>query len=191
MFDFLKNWKGAIEINGTSYENYSAIPSDLKISSDTIILLHTEKKSRACQIAAEADRLYRIEVRQYMTKPSSASFDFMKKWNNDIPMPLRQMVGTIKKETPGMYLMDLRADTDFEAVQCCMKCGKPITNPVSQFFGMGPECGGHNYVNPFDSEEELKAAVDSYKKDVLSKITWSGWVIKSAITKMEELVNEG
>ena len=191
MLDFLKGWEGVIEIDGTPYENYSEIPSDLKISSDTIILLHTEKKSSAGQIAAAADVLYRVEVRQYMTKPSTPTFDFMKKWNNDIPMPLRHMVGTIKKETPGMYFMDLKADTDFGVVQCCMKCGKPITNPVSQFFGMGPECGGHNYVNPFDSEEELKATVDAYKKNVLGKITWSGWIIKSAITNMEEVVNEG
>ena len=52
MLDFLKGWEGVIEIDGTPYENYSAIPSDFKISSDTIILLHTEKKSSAGQIAA-------------------------------------------------------------------------------------------------------------------------------------------
>ena len=69
-----------------------------------------------------------------------------------------------------------------------MNCGKVITNPISKYFGMGPECGRHNYVNPFNSDAELKEAVDTYKREVLSKITWSGWVIKSAITEMEEIV---
>ena len=70
----------------------------------------------------------------------------------------------------------------------CMKCGKQITNPVSQFFGMEPECGGHHYVNPFESEEELKEAVERYRRDYLQKIVWEGWIIKSAITEKEKIV---
>ena len=155
------------------------------------ILFKSKSKSSSGQAAKASDTIYRVTVRQYMTKQSTPDFDFMKKWNNDVPMLLRTMAGTIEKETNGMYYMKLHADTSFSNMQYCMKCGKPITNPVSQFFGMGPECGGHNYVNPFDSEEELKATVDAYKKNVLGKITWSGWIIKSAITKMEEVVNEG
>lgn len=62
-----------------------------------------------------------------------------------------------------------------------MKCGKPIPNPVSQFFGMGPICGGHKYENPFESEKELNEAVEKYRREVLQKITWEGWIIKSAI----------
>jgi hypothetical protein len=53
---------------------------------------------------------------------------------------------------------------------------------------MGPECGGHNYTNPFESEEELKSAVESYRKNYLQKITWSGWIIKSAIIEREEMM---
>ena len=52
---------------------------------------------------------------------------------------------------------------------------------------MGPECGNHNYVNPFNSETELNEAINQYKDETLSKINWCGWVIKSAITEMEEL----
>ena len=110
-----------------------------------------------------------------------------KKCNNDVPMPLRTMVGTIEQETNGMYYMKLHADTSFSNMQYCMKCGKPITNPVSQYFGMGPECGCHNYVNPFETTEQLKEAVENYKKEYLSKITWEGWVIKRSITEMVTL----
>lgn len=122
-----------------------------------------------------------------MTKKSSPEFDFMAKWNNDNPMPLRTMIGTIERETKGMIYVKLHGDIIAEQMQFCMKCGKPITNAVSQFFGMGPECGGHNYVNPFESEEELKSVVESYRKNHLQKITWEGWLVKSAIITQEEV----
>ena len=119
-----------------------------------------------------------------MTKPSTPDFDLMAKWNNDIPMPLCTMVGTVVKETKGMVYLDLHGDTDGNPVQYCMKCGRPITNPVSRYFGLGPDCGNHGYVNPFKSDEELHSAVDTYRREVLQKMTWKGWVPKSAIKEM-------
>lgn len=127
-----------------------------------------------------------IQVKSYMTKKATASFDFMKKWNNDVPMPMRIMVGEVVKETRGMVYMKLHADILQEKTFVCMKCGRPLTNPVSQYFGVGPECGGHNYVNPFNSEEELHAAVAEYRKQ-LNDVTWEGWIIKSAIERKEVL----
>ena len=53
-----------------------------------------------------------------------------------------------------------------------MKCGKAITNDVSKYFGMGPECGNHNYINPFGSVEELKSAVSNYKREYLESIEY-------------------
>ena len=129
---------------------------------------------------------YRIKVRQYMTKPASPSFDFQDKWNNGIPMPMRVMVGTIIKETKGMVKMELHGDIVAEQTSICMKCGKTLTNPVSRFFGIGPECGGHNYVNPFDTKEELEAAVAQVREQ-LKQVTWTGWIIKSAIEEQEVL----
>lgn len=128
--------------------------------------------------------MYKITVKKYMTQKATPEFDFMAKWNNDIPMPLRTMVGTVEKETRGMVYMKLHGDIYAEKICTCMKCGRPLTNPVSQFFGIGPECGGHNYVNPFNSEEELKEAVSAYKKQLINT-TWEGWVIKSAILEQD------
>ena len=85
-----------------------------------------------------------------------------------------------------MVYMNLHGDITSVVTQTCLKCGKPITNNVSKYFGMGPKCGGHNYVNPFASDEELKNAVKEYRKR-LQNITWSGWVIKSAIVEEEVL----
>lgn len=196
MFNAMMNWKGAVEINGVLYntiEDARKIVSDSNISIEYIFLHSAEKsveKRKITQFEAHSESdttQYVITVKQYMTRKSSPSFDFMEKWNSNNPMPLRTMIGTIEKETKGMVYMKLHGDIVAEQTQHCMRCGKTITNPVSQFFGMGPECGGHNYVNPFESEEELKSIVEDYRKNHLQKITWEGWVIKSAITEQEEL----
>ena len=191
VLSWLKDWKGGVEINGTLYENYSAIPREIDDNLKVIVLhgINIASGETSDKTANTSDNTanneYVVTVKQYMTKPATPEFDFMAKWNNDNPMPLRTMVGTKEKETRGMVYMKLHGEIISDRVHYCMKCGRPITNPVSQYFGMGPECGGHNYVNPFDTEEELKAAVNSYRKQ-LNKITWEGWVIKSAITKCEE-----
>lgn len=134
----------------------------------------------------QGEKEYRITVKKYMTEPATPRFDFMEKWNGNNPMPLRMMTGTIEKETRGMVYMHLHGDMYATQMCTCMRCGRVLTNPVSQYFGIGPECGGHNYVNPFDDEEQLKEAVAEYRKK-LQQIQWSGWVIKSAITEQEEV----
>ena len=191
MLSMLKNWKGEVEINGVHYDNIANVKiSDLSdFETVTIKLLSAVKKSQKSSnnaLVSDDKKQYRITVKSYMTKKASPEFDFMKKWNNDMPMPLRTMIGTVEKETRGMVYMKLHGDVYAERICTCMKCGRPLTNPVSQYFGIGPECGGHNYVNPFNSEEELKAAVGEYRK-TLQNITWEGWVIKSAITEREEI----
>ena len=195
--EFLKSWAGAITVNGTEYPSYDAVPSDLAVSGALSIQLHPTKKvaQRASvgltehttsTVELSANKQYRVKVKQYMTKPATPDFDFMAKWNNNTPMPLRVMVGEKVKETRGMVYMILHGDILEERTLCCMKCGRPITNSVSQFFGLGPECGGHNYVNPFESDAELKEAVESYKRK-LNQMVWEGWIIRSAIEEFEEV----
>lgn len=192
MFSTIASWKGTVEINGVTYNSVEDARKFVSENSVFIeyILLHVEQKNAEKRKITQIESIptqYVITVKQYMTKKSSPSFDFMAKWNNDNPMPLRTMIGTIEKETKGMVYMKLHGDIIAEQTHFCMKCGRPITNPVSQFFGMGPECGGHNYVNPFESEEELKSVVESYRRNYLQKLTWEGWIIKSAIESQEEL----
>jgi hypothetical protein len=193
IWDEIEDWPGAIEVDGTIYPSVEIARNSLSgdaLTISNIKLCNKQKQAPERKIehqAVEGATLYRITVRQYMTKPSNPSFDFMAKWNNDNPMPMRTMVGTVEKETSGMVYMHLHGDITSEITQYCMKCGKSITNPVSQFIGMGPECGGHNYTNPFESEEDLKSAVDAYRRTHLQKITWSGWIIKSAIIEREEI----
>lgn len=197
ILDFLKSWSGSVVINGTEYPSFEAVPSDLAVKGSLNIQLHPAKKvaqrasgghteASVSTVELNANQQYRVRVKQYMTKPATPDFDFMAKWNNNKPMPLRVMVGEKIKETRGMVYMTLHGDILEERTLCCMKCGRPITNSVSQFFGLGPECGGHNYVNPFESEAELKEAVEAYKKR-LNQTVWEGWIIRSAIEEFEEV----
>lgn len=189
MITLLKDWKGEVDINDKHYESIQDATSDFKhVSDDIHIKLYSNKKNTNMSTAdvSETKSEYKITVKKYMTEPASPGFDFMAKWNNNNPMPLRTMIGTVEKETKGMVYMNLHGDIYAEKICTCMKCGRALTNPVSQFFGIGPECGGHNYVNPFNSDVELKEAVSAYRKQ-LQNIKWSGWVIKSSITEKEEI----
>ena len=130
------------------------------------------------------NRSYIIKVRQYMTKPASPDFDFQAKWNSNVPMPFRVMQGRVLKETRGMLYMDCHAVP--MKTNVCMRCGKPLSHPVSMLYGVGPECGGHAHINPFETEEELYAALDTVKQK-LSEIKWRGWIIKSGILEVMEV----
>lgn len=197
MIKMLAGWKGAVEINGEKYDSIDAFMNAGKTLNGSIhILLCPEGYKHVNEHASDArervenvgkTKQYRITVKRYMTEKSSPGFDFMLKWNNDKPMPLRTMTGEIIQETRGMVRMKLHGDLWAEKICTCMRCGRQLTNPVSQYFGIGPECGGHNYVNPFEDEQQLKEAVAEYKKQ-LQAITWEGWIIKSAITCQEEEV---
>lgn len=191
MLSMLKDIKGEVIINGEKYDSVKTALNTFHSDSDTITItfIRNNRERNRERVRALQSVLKKITVKQYMTRKSTPEFDFMKQWNNDNPMPLRTMIGTVEKETRGMVYMKLHGDITEEKTLHCLKCGRAITNPVSQYFGMGPECGGHNYINPFYSKEELENAVKDYRENVLKNITWEGWVIRSSIIA-EEIVNE-
>ena len=187
MLTMLKNWSGKVEVDGVQYENIKSIPTEkfksgnafnIKLYSKTHI---HNKSAETSKIEVSSSSEKRITVKAYMTKKASPEFDFMQKFNNDIPMPLRTMTGTIEKETRGMVYMNLHGVG--EPVIRCMRCGKLLTNPISQHYGIGPECMSKLGIVA-DIED-----VDTIKKQLVN-VTWTGWVIKSAITEMEEIKND-
>ena len=186
----LSKWNGTIEMNGTCYDSIQSAKSVLDgLTGDVHLILRSKKsqveKEKSKVKSVESDEV-RVTVKQYMTKHATPNFDFMAKWNNDNPMPFRTMTGVKVKETKGMVYMKLHGDIWAEQIDVCMCCGRALTNPVSRYFGIGPECGGHNYINPFDSDEELKKAVGDYRQKLIN-VKWEGWIIKSAITKEEQV----
>lgn len=188
MINQLKNWKNHISIDGQDFESVDQLSNfDFRtLSNESVIILHHNtnthvgEQSRAFgEHPSDAEEVT-ITVKSYMTKKSTPEFDFMAQWNDNNPMPLMVMTGHKIRETRGMVCMELHGDIVQKIMPVCMKCGKIIENPVSQFFGMGPICGKHNYINTFDTEEELEDAVNNYRQE-LRNIKWTGWIPKSAI----------
>ena len=191
MLTMLKNWKGKIEINGKEYSTVQDAINDFKtFSGDICIKLHPIKENviqskpdtfnGVSDVSEKKEKVgeLKITVKPYMTKKSAPEFDFMQKFNNDNPMPMRIMQGTIEKETRGMYFMKLHGLA--QATIRCTCCGKELTNPVSRHYGIGPICLSKlGIVRDIEDIENIK--------DDLVNITWTGWVIKSSITEMEEV----
>lgn len=182
----LQSWTGKISVNDTEYNSVLDAQNALKNQSFdfmhiSLIPLKNAEIKHANSVLNVSDTVYCITVKSYMRKHSTPEFDLMARWNNDIPMPLLTMVGIVLQETKGMVKMQLHGDLVSQVTQTCMCCGKPITNKISQYFGMGPICGQHDYTNPFETIEELNDAINNYRSQYLQKITWTGWIPKSAI----------
>ena len=181
MINMLKNWEGSVEINNVLYNSIDDAIVHFNSHPDTIhIILRTKKTTSKTvqveQISISKNTEYKIIVKPYMTKKSTADFDFMLKWNNDIPMPMRVMQGTVEKETRGMVYMKLHGLA--KPTITCYCCGKELTNPISRHYGIGPICLGKLGI-----EREIDD-VDNIREE-LANITWEGWVIRSAILSKE------
>lgn len=185
-------WDKPLTVNGIRYKNATDAVTALKDYKGPIEILLNSKNSDSGQNNTneqqgnnDETKIYMITVKPYMTKKSTPVFDFMKKWNKDNPMPMRTMEGFIKEETKGMYKMRLRG-VFIEDATHCSHCQRPLTNPVSKMYGIGPICGGHFHIAAPETMEEYEAQKDSIKKK-LQETIWEGWVIKSAITDIKEL----
>lgn len=132
----------------------------------------------------EVGKSYKITVKKYMTEPATSTFDFQDKWNNGNPMPLCTMQGEVIKETRGMYYMNLQGKA--EPIARCLVCGKPLTNPVSKLYGIGPECSEKVGIIRIESEDEAREKWNELVQQI-GNIKWEGWVIKSAIKEWEEI----
>ena len=184
MLKMLQAWKGAVEVNGHRFDNISLITSDMLSSGDVHIKLYpVDAKQQittgkdVSEVAVQSGEL-KITVKPYMTRKGSPDFDFMTKWNNDVPMPLRTMQGTVQQETRGMVKMKLHG-VGLQEIHC-LRCGKELTHPVSRHYGIGPEC-----MKKLGIVADIED-VDSIKEQLVN-VEWEGWVIKSAITEQEEV----
>ena len=148
--------------------------------------INTEIEDYICPPVQKMDvgKSYKITVKKYMTEPATANFDFQDKWNNGQPMPLCIMQGEVIKETRGMYYMNLQGKA--ESTSKCLVCGKTLTNPISKLYGIGPECSEKVGLIRIESKEEAKEKLKHIMEQI-DDISWTGWVIKSAIKEWKEL----
>ena len=176
-------------MNGTAYNNVkSALRENKDLKGNVHIILYPKDRKALYEDTGaavegntalaphkeDAPQEVEITVKAYMTKKSSPEFDFMAKWNNDKPMPLRTMQGVKVKETKGMVYMKLHGIG--RPVITCMRCGRELTNPISRKYGIGPEC-----ITKLGFSYEIED-VDAIT-EALADVKWEGWVIKSAIIK--------
>ena len=182
MLTLLKDWQGTIEING---KEYTDARTAVKPSGGPVrIFLRPQQSTRqnagsSTDISSvQAEGTVKITVKPYMTRPATPEFDFMAKWNNNVPMPIRTMIGTVEKETRGMVYMKLHGYG--ERTVNCLCCGKELTNKISRAYGIGPVCLSKMGITR-DIEDVAGITED------LAKLEWEGWVIKSAIVLEEEV----
>lgn len=101
VFNFLVNYDGEIKLNGKKITDTS-IFSKLDIFSEDKLSIEITPISLLDPVQ------YKIHVKNWMA--ISGELDFHKRWNNGVPMPFTEMIGTIEGETPGMYKMDLHTE---------------------------------------------------------------------------------
>lgn len=160
MFKQLLGWSGRVVVNGTEYENIGSVPNDIEIA--TITLLPKYRRVKVEDVTDDTEHV--ITVRQFMTRVESN------------PMPMRTMVGKIKRETAKAYYMELHGQA--LPVVTCMRCGKTLTNPVSRHYGLGVEC--LSKVGIVADENDIEDI-----KESMVNVKWSGWCPKSAIESNE------
>lgn len=185
LIKMLENWKGSLEVNGVRYDSYNAFSvAKQALEGNVCIKLYpqTQNGVKDANMALNKQNIVddikelTIKVKNYMTEPSSPGFDFMAKWNNDKPMPMRIMAGTKVKETRGMVYMKLHGLA--KPTVTCYCCGKELTNPVSRKYGIGPVClSKMGITNDIEDVEGIT--------EKLVDIQWEGWIIKSAILEEE------
>lgn len=184
MLTMLKDWEGKVEINGTEYDNIQmAKHNNSKLSGNICIKLYPKgyketqdfiKKFHSQEETTDKEVI--ITVKPYMTRHATPEFDFMAKWNDDNPMPMRIMQGKRIKETAGMVYMELHGLA--KPTITCFCCGKELTNPISRHYGVGPVCLSKLGITfAIDDEENIK--------EELVKIEWKGWVIRSSILEQK------
>ena len=182
MLTMLKDWKGDIEIDGKQIDDISGFKTlnnqiHIKLYPIGYKANNSKPDSNKAVNRVDDKQEYKITVRQYMTRKAVPEFDFMAKWNNDNPMPMRTMVGWIEKETPGMVYMHLHGQAIDNEIKC-MRCGRQLTNPISRRYGIGPECLSKvGFVGEIDDVENIK--------EKIVEVKWQGWVIKKAIECQE------
>lgn len=196
----LLNWNKPLKVNGIVFlDSQDAYEYFKDKDVEVTVELNYKQAKKVEVIEQETTNIYRIEVRQYMTRKSTFGFTFMKEFNNDVPMPYRTMYGEVLEENKGLVKMKLHARAEKDST-VCMKCGRQLTHEVSKFYGLGPDCGGHGHQAPDSVMKRIADKEEAFKeidRHLRETVTWEGWIIKKAIQskqlvetkKMEETLS--
>lgn len=181
----LKNFDGEIYLNGERVDGNVDLGNIKGVTTIKLVPMSFVKKSMQNNvpsiqnnISVDGKKTYKFTVKPYMTRKASPEFDFMAKFNNDNPMPLRTMIGWIEKETKGMVYVHLKGFA--QETITCLRCGRELTNPISRKYGIGPEC--IQKIGIFLDIQDVDGI-----KEKLVETEWTGWIIRSSILAQEEI----
>jgi hypothetical protein len=190
MFELLKDYHGSLVINGKEFDTVKEAKEFFQSYKGglTIILNKTHVQSdntnRKLVHTIDDQMTYLVTVRKYMTTYDKSFF--LHKMNHQGPMPYMTMYGHKLEETKGLVKMELWADISATQITTCMRCGRPLSNPISQLLGLGPECGAAEHMALISSGIDVEKVREEFRK-TLQKVTWVGWIVKSAINSVKEL----
>ena len=191
MFELLNGYNGNLIINNKEYSSVEEAEKafDGYKGGCTIMINPTKSKPPVVLNVKKEEHkdspVYMIKVRRYMTNYDNTFF--LSKMN-DSPMPYVYMVGRVLQETNKLVKMECRADMVVPKTTVCMRCGRALSNPISQYLGIGPECGASQHIAYIENGGSVAQAQEAMRKE-LRGIKWTGWIIKSAIEMQEKLDN--
>ena len=171
-------WQGRVNVNGTEFESVGSVPDNIEVTTLTL-LPKVEQRAEQRRVRVEdiddsAEHL--ITVKQWLTQPATPEWDYNERMNKGVPMPLRNMQGTIVKQTEKSVYMHLHGVA--KATVKCMRCGRELTNPVSRAYGLGIEC-----------IQKVGIVADIHEvekiKEQLVKVEGYWWIPKTSIVSDE------
>ena len=187
MFELLTEHTGKIIINGKTYDSvHEAEKAFEGYKGGLDIILEPQSEVISDDNAQIDNTIYRVHVKRYMTNYDKSFF--LSKMNKQGPMPYIIMYGRKIQSTEKLVQMQLWADLDstVERTTTCMRCGRPLTNSYSQYLQLGPECGASEHIKLLESGMDLEEIKQSLKQK-LNNVTWTGWIVKSAIISADEV----
>ena len=193
MLEILGNYTGPLVINGKNFKNKRDAEEFLNnYKGGVTITLGGEPSLFNSNTAFEKPVVesnrnknnevwYELEVKRYMTNYNSSFF--LNSLNEQGPMPFIIMIGKKLEESQKMVKMECYPEIRNTRQTRCIKCGRTLFDEVSQYMGIGLECGFEKYRKQIQSGEEPEIVQISINQE-LKKFKWVGWIIKDAIMKL-------
>lgn len=193
MFELLTSFTGKVVVNGKEFDSIKDADAHFKDYNGGLDIVLEPASSNIKVVDnvpnTKEKTLYKIRVKKWMTKYGKDFF--LNQMNDEGPMPFVTMYGYEIQSTAKLVKMKLWAgldntDTDVNDVVYCMRCGRPLTNIYSKYLHLGPECGAAEHMQLLASGMSLEEVKQSFREK-LHKITWTGWIVKSAILESSEV----
>ena len=168
MLELLSNYEGKLKINNVEYENIKEAQKAFKDYKGGLTIILNEDQRKTVHDIDTDIKFYQITVKKWMTTYDESFF--LEEYNEDGPMPFVTMVGFKLGETKNLIKMRLRADLITNKSTVCMRCGRSLSNPISQHLSLGPECGAKEHMQFIESGMDITQVQEDLKKNQMTEL---------------------